>query len=300
MTRADRWMVAGAWALLAFCVGLGALKISDAPKVESWVVEQEQRWEKESRTLHVTMPDLGIPKWNPPSGPVLAGLEPADPWAVFRVPEVKVPPPPPLRDVKIEVLPAARLSVTAGLDGAVIEWTLEDGPMALEANVTRSRSKPVAFVVERGTAAGTDRKAIASLDPKATRHVDLTAEPLGAYRYWVVVVGPEVRLDGRDSVRKVVEARKESEPAAATMPQAHRVSIVGGDLQVAVLRVEKYDRASKTWTPRVVNAKPGEKIGASGWTLDGLRKVPGRFGTQSLVADVTDAAGAKRNLAREE
>ena len=300
MTRADRWMVAGAWTLFAVCGIVGTWKISRAPEVEPWVVEFEQRWKVESKKLHEPPPARTFTARPPPLGPLMAGFVEPDPFAGSIVPRpvyVVVP----LREVTVQILPTAcHYSVAADLGGAVVRWELEDVLAELPRNARRTSAKPAAILIERASE-GEERRAVATVEPKSTLYADLTVEPNRTYRYWVVVAGPEVVMDGRDTVRRVPDVRKEPDGSEeALTPPAHRVAIIGGDVRVATLRVDRYDRAQKAWVAKVLNAKPGEKIGTSGWVLDGLRTVPGRFGTPALVADVTDETGARKTLSREE
>ncbi len=301
MTRTDRWIVAGAWAVLGACALAGTWKISRAPRVESWVVREEARWKAESRKLHHAPPARTFPEWEAPKAELRGGGARVEPFAASIFPSIKYVEIP-LREVTVRLLPAAVYdSSSADQDGVLLEWKLEDlaGETA-PANVRRTRSKPAAILVERA-AAGEPRRAVASLEGAATRFIDRTAEPNRAYRYWVVVTGPETRLEGRDGLQELPDARREP-PAAAALrtPPAHRVGVIGGDARVAVLRVERYDRETKAWVPRVLSVKPGERLGTSGWTLEALRTVPGRFGVPVLVADVTDETGARRAISREE
>jgi hypothetical protein len=296
MTSADRWMVAGAWTVLAVCLAVGHGRISSAPKVEPWILEVEARFREEAKTPSgPTWPR--VEKWVPPWSQVVKGGIPGPEYAASII-TTPLPLPPITRPtLTVELLPRAaeQRCPKADLDGVVVEWDFESPAVELPEHVVRKPARASALVVEREDGSGW--KAIAALDPRSTRHVDLTAEPNRTYRYRVIVKGPEIVLDGRDGVVRRPDSQREPEGAAeARTPAGHRVAILGGDPRVAILRVERYDRTAKAWVSRVVNAKPGEKIGGSGWTLDGLRLAPGRFERPVLAADVTDETGARREL----
>ncbi len=79
-------------------------------------------------------------------------------------------------------------------------------------------------------------------------------------------------------------------------PANRRLRLMGGvDAKIAFLRSETYNRERKQWVPADHRARPGERVGGTGWTLDALR-----FDGFTLTADVTDENGVPRTISTKE
>jgi hypothetical protein len=289
MTRMDRWMLAGAWTVMAVVGVVGVWKTLHTPRIQAWVLASGSKLAPDPRIPLLPAPPP-IPHWNglacfgeiAPARPVPEGAE-GLPLRIVEVPVRRK-----IRDYAILPLPVLG-EAKADLDGARITWTLLEPQVELMYWMNRISAKPVGFLVERRREDGKVEQ-IARLGPEARSFSDLSAEPTRTYRYWVLSTGDESNLSTYPPVLEPV-AKRSMLPAEARTPSAVRVHLVGGDRSTAFLRVETYDRTQKKWIPKTVMAAPGKDVGSSGWTLKALR-----FDNFTLVADVSDDAGVDRVL----
>lgn len=197
----------------------------------------------------------------------------------------------PLRKVPVTVLslPAPKTAAST-LDGSTITWTLIEPEVVLKDWVEkRIAVAPTGFLVKRQC--GSEAvETIAEVGAKERSFIDLTCKPRLTYRYWVVAKGTESDLAVYPGPKQDVVKGLETSVQTRT-PSDTRAKLVGGDKGNAFLRMETYDRALKKWVGKTSMAVPGQKVGASGWTLNGLR-----FDNFTLVADVTDDEGVDRVL----
>jgi hypothetical protein len=290
MTRIDKLILWGAFAVMAAVGSLSIWKISQTPKVDPTVVHLEHEFR------NIWQGPAVFPGPGPVPSARIAFLDPViearsgpDAAGSLRTRGVGAGLPHPIFDVRILPVPVIG-TARADLDGAAFSWTVKDPEVALLSWMRRKEASPTGFIIRRqcGNGPVTD---LAKVGPKDRSFTDLYTEPLKTYRYWVLVTGPESDLVLDPPVLK--PATKGLNASAETLtPSAARVKLVGGDKDNAVLRVETYDRAQKKWIAgKAMMTVPGRGIGASGWTLKGLR-----FDNFTLVADVTDDGGVDRVL----
>jgi hypothetical protein len=285
----DRWMLAGAWTVMAVVGAFGVWKTSQTPRVQAWILASESRLLPDPKTPLMDPPPP-VPHWDglayfgavAPARPVQSGAE-SLPRRIIDEPVRRK-----IRDYAILPLPVLG-EAKADLDGARITWTLLEPQVEVTYWMNRIPAKPSGFLVDRQFEGGKVER-IAKLGPEARSFNDLSAEPKRTYRYWVIETGDESDLSSYPPVLRPV-TKTSLLPVEARTPSAVRVHLVGGDRSTAFLRVETYDRTQKKWIPKTVMAAPGKDVGSSGWTLKGLR-----FDNFTLVADVSDDAGVDRVL----
>jgi hypothetical protein len=196
----------------------------------------------------------------------------------------------PPRPPEARILPVANVvRCASSLEEIVIAWELENQPVPLKRNQKRLQGDLQGFIVERAKGEG-PFEPIAMLEAKAAGYTDRAVETPAAYRYRVLVKGME-SLDG--PLHPVV---KEPGDAGETRtPSPYRVKLVGGDGRIALVRVETYDRETRTWRPTTHSVKAGEKIGPTGWTLGALK-----FEKSTLTAEAVDADGTRIPMSTKE
>jgi len=289
MKRMDRWMLAGAWTVMALVGTLCVWKTLQPRQTRTWALADELKFAQEQN--HCTYgPTDPVPHWDglayfgavAPARPVQNGAE-SLPRRIIDEPVRRK-----IRDYAILPLPVLG-EAKADLDGARITWTLLEPQVGVTYWMNRIPAKPSGFLVDRQFEGGKVER-IAKLGPEARSFNDLSAEPKRTYRYWVIETGDESDLSSYPPVLRPV-TKTSLLPVEARTPSAVRVHLVGGDRSTAFLRVETYDRTQKKWIPKTVMAAPGKDVGSSGWTLKGLR-----FDNFTLVADVSDDAGVDRVL----
>jgi hypothetical protein len=285
----DKLILWGACAVMAVVGSLSLWKISQIPKIDPAIVKLRGEFDRMMKGP-VTNPPPPLPYVHIAFLDPVAEARPApDAAATLRTRAEGTSVAHPIAQVFILPMPVIG-SAKADLDGATITWTLEDPKATLLLWQRWNRAKPAGFIVERQCGDGAKQR-IATLGPDAKSFTDLSAEPKRTYRYWVLTSGDETLLSSYPPMRERV-SRGLNVSAEATTPSATRVKLVGGDKDNAVLRTENYDRAQKKWVAgKTLLAAPGRGIGASGWTLKGLR-----FDNFTLVADVTDDGGVDRVL----
>ena len=74
-------------------------------------------------------------------------------------------------------------------------------------------------------------------------------------------------------------------------PSNRRARLLGGDAKVAIVQVETYQRAGRTWAGTSRTARPGDELWPGGWTLSGLA-----FKGFTLVARVDVGDGRTQDL----
>lgn len=290
MTR-DKWLLTGAWVVMAAFAGYSLVRIAHSPKVDPTIEKLCQELEKRTICGGPEKPEM----FKPPFQRTNAGLAYVDPEAArFRTKMVGIPIDHKKYDV--QVLPKPVTGWTDGtLDGITVRWSIDaDRKVALKDWMERKEAKVLGFIVlrQRGNEAAVQ---VAELGPKETSWKDLSAEPKQTYRYMVSLKGMEHDRETDPPVLRpaVVESER---GASAKTPSATRLTLVGGDKSHGMLRVETYDRAKKMWVAgKPMMAAPGEAVASTGWTLKGLR-----FIDFTLVADMMDDDGVARVLTTRE
>jgi hypothetical protein len=289
MANMDKMILWGAAAVMAAVGSLSAWKISHEPKIDPDVA----RLEREHESLRT-----GAPRFPRP--------EPVPTIRLCYLETIPVPKPAtddagrlrtravgrPIEHARttVLVLPFPVVGeAKADLNGVTFSWTLEDRKEKLQYYEDQQAAKPAGFIIHRQCEDG-PVEVIGKVGPKERSFTDLSTEPRMTYRYWVLVTGEETVRSSYPAVKEEV-TKGLFLSAEARTPAATRMKLVGGDKNNAILRAETYDRAQKKWVGKVVQAVPGQAIGASGWTLKGLR-----FDNFTLVADVTDDEGVDRVL----
>jgi len=297
MTR-DKWLLTGAWAVMAAAGAYSYWKISESPKIDPAIVGLCTELEK---VHHGPITGFG---WQGPTsaarpkntiicnGPLPgAGLAYVDPAAeLFRTRYVGIPVDPTPKNVLVLPFPVMG-TAKATLDGTAVTWSTEERNVELKEWMIRKSATPAAFMVFRQVAEETPEQ-LAVLGPESRSYTDLTSAPLRTYRYWVALTGQEnLRTTYADADRLVAVTNRADATLAATGPSASRVRLVGGDRSHAVIKVETYNRPTKSWAGKTLLVNPGEVLAGTGWSLKGLR-----FDDFTLVADLTDDAGVDRVL----
>ena len=286
MIQMDKLMVWGAWTLMAAVGSLTVWKISKAPKVDPVFAVIENDLNRNPR-----IPRMAPPPPLPKGENVDIVIRPARPAPdlAYVIWPIMIGEPVEHRPMTVLVLPFAVVGeAKADLDGTTVTWTLQNPPMEkLAAWMTQKTNKPAGFVIERQCEDG-PVETVGKVGPEVRSFTDLSTEPRLAYRYWVSVMGEETIRTAYPEVRQTVTKGLNGSAEART-PSITRVKLVGGEKTKAILRVETYDKAQKKWIAKTVMAAPGREIGASGWTLKGLR-----FDNFTLVADLTDDDGVEQ------
>jgi hypothetical protein len=291
MTR-DKWLLTGAWVVMAAVGGISVYRISQTPKILPSIEKLCQELADLEHKGLKKPPGL-VPTFKSPFGPTDAGLAYIAPEAdLFRTKAGEVPVDHP--KVKVQVLPFPDMrAADSTIDGTTISWVIEYRVPKLLYWMERVDAKPSGFLVFRqhGDEAPVQ---IAELGLEAKSFTDLTTEPKQSYRYWVSVKGMESDLKADPPVLKPVTKQSDNVSAART-PSATRLKLVGGDKTHAVLKAETYNKEKKYWVPKTLLVAPGDAVAKTGWTLKGLR-----FIDFTLVADVTDDDGVARVLTTRE
>jgi hypothetical protein len=284
-TRAERWMLGGAWTLIAASLAWGGWRLASRPDVQPWVLREAARIEamKKSR-LHPLPPHTAGP---PAAGATVPEAAPIHRWTGFLTPRIialELPPAP----ITLKVLRIPLYSGKATLDGVELTWTLADAkPFPLRPHETRKDQDPVGFVIERRREGGTP-ELLTVVGPKVRSVSDSGAEPRLRYEYQVSALGTQTdRQTGKDAVVAVTAGGT----VEARTPSPVRVKLAGGDRNFAILRVETYNRTERKWVPSTHRVSPGGAIGESGWTLGALR-----FDGFTLTAEAGDDEGGTRVL----
>lgn len=273
LTRADRWMLAGAWLLIATAGAAGAWKISRIPALDPATARTLAKVQRRMRDAAVEPPPplKRMPNWAYVSGDV-----PEAPlYGATLLPRIvaRVEPLPPV-DVDVQPL-AAVPQAKASLDGVALTWRLEAAPVHLEPRERAKKAVPATGLrIERSTD-GLAWKEVARSAPKAGNWLDATAAPRTSYAYRVILEKP-------DQVRT---AKQGDSVAEARTPSDRRARLVGGDAKVAILRVEAYNRGSRAWEGRERTARPGDELWPGGWRLSGLRFKGSVLVAEAVVED---------------
>jgi hypothetical protein len=287
----DRIMLVGAWGVVVLGLGFGISRISGAPRVEPSVHRLVGEIRHSLATGHEPAPPA-LPRlrhrddW----GLVTGGQESAKPWSAFVQPELRGTALPPNK-VTFFVLPYARFTAKGDLDSATITWTFEVPKRDLLPHEIPKAGAVSRVLIERQVGADEPEIIAEIKDPRATSYLDPGLAGRTEYRYRVLVVGDEtLRLaPGQYQVATVTAAPGEA--ALVKTPSHQRVRLLGGDAGVAIIRWESYNSASRCWAIKTESVLPGQRIGVTGWKLDGLR-----FYKFTLMAEMTDEMGEKRVL----
>jgi hypothetical protein len=288
MTR-DKMLLTGAWAAMAAVAACSYWKVSESPKVDPTIVklcDELTKLQNEGTgfrgEVRTKLPDFG---------PTAAGLAYIAPEAdLFRTKAKGTSILP--KALTVQVLPFPVMgTVKATLDGTTVTWATEERKVELKDWMIRKAAKPQSFTVFRQF--GEEAPVmVAELGPEARSSVDLSAEPLRTYRYWVALTGQEnLRTTYADADKTIAVTNKTDQSLSATGPSASRVVLVGGDRSHAVLKVENYYRPGKSWVGKTLLVNPGETVAGTGWSLKKLR-----FDNFTLMAEMTDDAGVDRIL----
>jgi len=292
MTR-DKWLLTGAWVVMAAVGGISVYRISQTPKILPSIERLVDDLSKPENGHVTDCRAETVRPFNPPFRPTDAGLAYIAPKAdLFPTKAVGRPYDHPHFDVQVLPFPVTQSTETA-LDGTAIRWDLEYRLIKLKEWMERVESKHTGFIIFRQYG-NDDPVRIAEVGPDARSYTDLSTEPRQTYRYWVSVKGMESDLKADPPVLKPVTKQSDNVSTART-PSATRLKLVGGDKTHAVLKAETYNKEKKYWMPKTLLVAPGEAVAATGWTLKGLR-----FIDFTLVADVTDDDGVARVLTTRE
>ena len=289
MSNNDRLML---WGAAAIMIAVGALafhRVSEAPSIDPEIARLKIEHEKLMSGPARQAAPGPVPYVHLGFVDVVAEPRPAPEWAgtmhTKYVGRAVVHP-----DVKVQILSLpVPTTATSTLDATTLTWSLVEPKAELKYWMKRTESKPTGFLIKRQCGDG-DVENLAEVGAKALSYIDLTCKPRLTYRYWVVAKGMESDLTlDLAPLKSVVKGLVTS--VETRTPSDTKAKLVGGDKGNAFVRIDTYDRAAKTWVGRTAMAAPGQKIGASGWTLKGLR-----FDNFTLVADVTDDEGVDRVL----
>jgi len=290
MSRNDKLMLWGAAAIMVAVGALAFWKASQTPAIDPEIAALKIEHQKlMTGSRHFPAPEP-VPAVHLGFVDVIPEPRLANPGAgVIRLADGGVGVP--HGRMTVMVLPfAVHGEAKADLHGATFGWTLQDAPQEkLQDWKTQKPAKPAGFIIERQCEDG-PIEIVAKLGPEARSFTDLSTEPRKTYRYWVSVTGQETVRSSYPAEQKPV-TKGLAWSAETRTPANTRAMLVGGDRANAFLRLETYDRVSKKWIGKTEMAVPGQKVGKSGWTLNGLR-----FDKFTLVADVTDDEGVDRVL----
>ncbi|HLF95363.1 MAG TPA: hypothetical protein VJB14_17985 [Planctomycetota bacterium] len=281
LSTQERWKVAGAWGLIVACgmTGLIGLRRSSAPSAPPARV---------GRAPHPPPPTPGrdlaqesLIRWQTGVAPVRVPVTPYVGCIIPSIILVEKPDPPPVEFV----LPTPVYSGKVELDRTLLTWSLREP----KEESRLKRAVPRAIVIHRTCDSG-EVERIAVLSPKATSFEDREVRPNRSYRYWVLVRGEEGTKEHRIDHVRLVDREGEGAVEGA-VPSWHKVRLIGGDKEHAILGVDSYNPGKGRWESRIVRASPGWAIGETGWTLGRIR-----FEKFTLHADVTDDLRETREL----
>lgn len=281
----DRLLLWGAAAVMAATTSFCLWKISRTPAIDPTIERLIQEVvAAQGRQFGCPLPPSIRTHSTPDVWRTIPDPAPAHPWtACIRPLAIGIALPHPQVNVWVLPVPVVDRPRT-DLDGTTLTWSLRNPEVDLEPWMDRKTATPEGFMVRRQR--GNDPvDTLATLGPQARSYKDVSTEPHQTYRYWVVLVGQE----SDRSVDPPALASVSKGPAAGVetrIPPAERIKLVGGDLETAVLRVERYDRKEMKWIGRTVLASPGRHIPATGWTLSELT-----FDKFTLLAHVVDDDG---------
>jgi hypothetical protein len=288
----DKWILTGAWAVMAAVGAFSLYRIAQIPEIDPTIsrLAEELRRAQNTDIIVCGGPDAGRPKFPICTWPDRVGyFTPTEESSRFHTQRVGHPLLPKDRDIL--VLPFPKMgSAKADLDGATITWSTEKREVEHQPWMHPKPATPNGFTVWREETLG-QSKAIAQLGPDARSYTDYSTEPRKTYTYWVTLTGVETDRSNNKGDLVTVTNRAER-PVAASCPAAGvKIRLVLGDEKRAMLRVETYDRARKAWYSKNVMTIPGEKVAGTGWSLNKLR-----FEEFTLVAELTDDDGVARVL----
>ncbi len=271
-TREDRWMLAGAWMLIATAGAAGAWKISRIPALDPATARTMAELRQRIRDAAVEPPP---PLKRPPTWAYVSAEAPEPPafGATLLTRFVAREVPHPDRDVPVLAL-AAAVDARASLDGVTVTWTLERAPVLLEPNERPKDVKPAGLRIQRSTGGG-EWKDVARLAPQAGSWLDAGAAPRTSQAYRVLLEAPNAERAAGQGISV----------ARARTPSDRRARLVGGDAKVAIVRVEAYNRGSRAWDGRERTARPGEELWPGGWTLSGLKFKGSVLVAEAVVED---------------
>src|SRR5882672_1248875 len=289
MMNKEKWILTGAWAVMAVVGALSLYKVSQAPAIDPAITRLAQDLAVLEHGKTQTTPPSG--KFPMPDHRLLdrTGLGFIDPGAdLFRTKAIGHPVEPPVLPAQVLSFPVLG-SVKTELDGVTLVWFQESRKARLHEFTERAGAQASGFTVLRQVGDG-EILPIAELGPEAKSYTDLSVKPRQTYHYWVSLTGLET--DRTVYAGKLLPVTNRTDtPVKAVLPSDVRVKLIGGGPNHAVLRVETYDRDKKYWVPKTVLANPGEPIDGTGWSLNSLT-----MNTFTLAAEATDDAGVVRKL----
>jgi hypothetical protein len=291
MRRTDRMMLWGAWAVVVLGLGFGISRISGAPKIEPSVRRVVGEIRDNLATAHEAPPPaLPHLRHREDWGSVTGGRESAKPWSAFVQPELRGTALSPTQ-VHFLILPYARFTAKGDLDRATIAWALEVPQRELLPHEIPKAGAVSRVLIERQVGAEEPQIIAEITDPKVTSYLDAGLAGRTEYRYRVLVVGDETLRVAPGHYLVATLTAAPGEAALVTTPPHHRVRLLGGDAGVAIVRWESYNGSSHGWVTKTESVLPGQRIGSTGWRLDGLR-----FFKFTLMAEMTDEMGEKKVL----
>jgi hypothetical protein len=263
LTNVERGWLSGAWVLIITCsvMGFAGIQAQNSKTLPAPGISAKDDCPPDP--IHYTPPELIWGKVIPPT------RVPSDPWTTGFKPVIVEPPPPPPKPPVHLVLPWTLYSGEVGMDRAAVAWKLQEPDLKAIEGMKRERSTPQAIVIHR-TCDNGEVDAIFLLDPKETSFTDREVKPGHSYRYSVFVRGVEgIKRQVNPTVRAI---DKDGEGAAeGRVPEWHKVVLMGGDREHAILNVESYNPMKSKWESRIFHGSPGQPIGETGWTLEGMR-----------------------------
>ena len=270
LTNAERWWLRGAWALIIAC-GVGGF------------VEIQAQNSKPLPTPKIH-PSAPCPEESVKGGGCCLGSPtrplPASDWIATPLWEIRVPPPPPPLPPVEWLLPTPVYSGNIEMDRATVTWKLLPPDLKPVEGMKRERSAVAAIVVHRRCDEGEVEVII--LEPKATSFTDRGVLPGRSYRYSVFVRGDEGIKRAINPTLRTIDKDGEG-MAEGRVPEWHRITLLGGDREHAIFEVESYNPMKSKWESKVLQGSPGKGIGATGWTLEGMRF--DKFTLQAVLVD---------------
>lgn len=285
LTSKDRWILAGAWgAILAS--GLGGVLWIQATKMEpgAFTAAPPAPDKPAVRTkgrdyLAETSGKFGAsPRVRLPVTPYVGCI--TSEVIIVEGPE---------QPVTVKVPPTLLYSGKVEMDRATLAWTLK-APKLVQAKLRKEEaSAPRAIVILRRCDIG-EWEPVAVLDPKASSFEDREVQPNRSYLYSIRLRAEEGVITYKESHVRIEDKEGEGR-VEGEVPSWHKVRLIGGDTEHAILGVETYNPGKARWEPKVLRASPGQPIGATGWTLDRMW-----FDRFTLKAAATDDRSVKREL----
>src|SRR5262245_50491834 len=145
MSDMNKWMLWGAWGLMAAVGSLSAWKISQTPQIEPGMVKLAKELSPDPRVPRMQAPPpVPIPK--DPNCVVIPPTQPVTEWAGhLKTAYIAVAVPPPPGPVLILSLAKISSEAKVDLDGVTIGWELSTPTVKLEKHMNRIDTAPEKF-----------------------------------------------------------------------------------------------------------------------------------------------------------